>query len=73
MYHWNKFKGASGDIDDPVDECRDTETPQDALAEPTDKFVDLMRAHSIHEYEDPPLDYIPTGFIYFMTRGPLAD
>ena len=43
------------------------------MAEPTDKFVDLLRAPSIHEYEDPPSDYIPTGFIYFITRGPLSD
>ena len=73
MYHWNKFNGAFGDIDAPVDEFCDTETPQDALDEPTDEFVHLPRAPSIHEYEDPPSDYIPTGFIYFMTRGPLAD
>ena len=73
MYHWDKFNGASGDIDAPVDECRDTETPQDALAEPTDEFVDLPRSPSIHEYGDPPSDYILTGFIYFMTRGPLVD
>ena len=54
MYHWNKFKGASGDIDAPVEKSRDTETPQDALAETTDKFVDILRAPSIHKYEDPP-------------------
>ena len=25
------------------------------------------------ELENPPYNYLPTGFIYFMTRGPLAD
>ena len=55
-----------------MEEFCGTETPQDALDEPTDKFVDLQRAPSIHEHEDPPSDYIPTGFIYFITRA-LAD
>ena len=43
MYHQNKFNGASGDIDAPVDESRDTENPQDVLAEPTDEFVAKKR------------------------------
>ena len=50
MYHWNKFNGASGDIYAPLHESRDTETPQDALAEPTDEFVDLPRASSNYKY-----------------------
>ena len=81
MYHWNKFNGKSGDGDD--EEAKDG-NDDDAvykgteqlnasvghLMEPTDNAEDPTNEMLS---DAPPPDYLPMGFVYFMTRGPLVE
>ena len=81
MYNWSKFNGKSGDVadeethDDEYDEEVNEESEQ--LAEPLGELVvptdDGKGNIGDVVYDSPPEDYLPVGFIYFMTRGPLAD
>ena len=81
MYNWSKFNGKSGDVadeethDDEYDEEVNEESEQ--LADPLGELVvptdDGKGNVGDVVYDSPPEDYLPVGFIYFMTRGPLAD
>lgn len=83
MYNWKLFNGASGEatsaaVADPAasddnKEVADANETDDARVFADDAKSDADAVDGVVEGRDAPIDYLPVGFIYFMTRGPLAD
>ena len=88
MYHWSFFNGASGDEDinvngEETSDKKDTTLEADSADEVAEEVVnpidldgrdeDADESSVSDELPNPPPNYLPIGFIYFMTRGPLAD
>ena len=73
MYNWRLFNGASGDDNNEAADGNEMDDVDQAGVIAEGAESDANAVDGVGEGRDVPTDYLPVGYIYFMTRGPLAD